>query len=373
MSHLRAVRTDPPPEPALVERLAAAGARLRETDGRRVAVDFGDPAREHAAVRETVGIGVRDRLFTRFAGPHATRFLHGMVTQDVAGLGVGDARYALMLTPKARVVADLRLLRLTDEVLVADTEPGATAALRATLLRYRLGSRLTIEPLEDWACLAVAGPKAGMLLLDAFGVLPRVEPPEGSGTLLEVDGAPLHAVSSALYGEKAVEILGPAAAVSAAWAVLVPLLERHGGAPFGTGTEEILRVEAGVPRQGAELDEQVMPAEVGVVERAVSFTKGCYIGQEPVARLHYRGHANRGLRSLLLDGRPPARGAEVLLDGKVVGRVTSAVHSPAVGRTLALGVLRRELEDGRRVLVAEEGSERSAEVGPVPAYSWRQG
>ena len=129
MSHLRAVRTDPPPEPALVERLAAAGARLREADGRRVAVDFGDPAREHTAVRETVGIGVRDRLFTRFAGPHATRFLHGMVTQDVAGLGVGDARYALMLTPKARVVADLRLLRLTDEVLVADTEPEATATL----------------------------------------------------------------------------------------------------------------------------------------------------------------------------------------------------------------------------------------------------
>ncbi|CAA9527236.1 MAG: tRNA-modifying protein YgfZ [uncultured Thermoleophilia bacterium] len=369
MSHLRAVRTDPPPEPGLLDRLTASGARL--VDGRAVANDFGDVAREHAAVRRAVGIGVRDRLFTRFEGPHATRFLQGMVTQDVAGLAVGDARYALMLTPKARVLSDLRLLRLGDELLVADSEPDATPGLRSTLVRYRLGSRVAIEPLEDWACLAVAGPRAGMLLLDAFGVLPRVEPPEGTGTLLELDGTALHAVASTLYGEKAVEILGPAAGVAAAWAALSDHLPRHGGAPFGTAAEEILRVEAGVPRQGAELDEQVMPAEVGVVERAVSFTKGCYIGQEPVARLHYRGHANRVLRALLLDGAPPAPGSEVVLDGKTVGRVTSAVRSPSLGRTVALGVLRRELEDGRQVLVTRDGEERPAEVAPVPVYSWR--
>jgi folate-binding protein YgfZ len=353
----------------LSARLAAAGGR---PDDGRVPTDFGDVAREHAAVRGTVGLAVRDRAFTRFEGPHATRFLHGMVTQDVEGIAVGDARYALMLTPKARVLSDLRLLRLGAELLVADSEPEAAAGLRATLLRYRLGSRLTIEALDDWACLAVAGPRAGMLLEDAFGVPPRLDPPEGSGTPLVLDGVTLHAVSSALYGEQAVEILGPEAAVAAAWDALAGRLDRHGGALFGTAAEEILRVEAGVPRQGSELDEQVMPAEAGVVERAVSFTKGCYIGQEPVARLHYRGHANRVLRSLLLDGDPPAPGSEVRVEGKAVGRVTSAVRSPSLGLTLALGVLRRELEDGQRVVVGGDGAERAAEVAPVPAYPWRE-
>ena len=369
MPPLHAVDAPVPPEPSLADLLAADGARLGAD--RPVAVHFGDVAREHAAVRRSVGIAVRDRAFLRFAGPHATRFLQGMVTQDVEGLPVGDARYALMLTPKARVVGDVRLLRLGDELMVGDVDPAAAEALRTTLLRYRLGARVTIEPATDLACLAVAGPRAGMLLVDAFGVLPRVEPPEGAGTPLVAAGVPLHAVASGLYGEQAVEIIGPVAGVAAAWSTLAALLPKHDGAAFGTAAEEILRVEAGVPRFGAELDERVMPAEAGVVERAVSFTKGCYIGQEPVARLHYRGHSNRILRALLLDGEPPAPDTELQVDGKAVGRVTSAVRSPALGRTVALGLVRRELDEGAVVELAGDDGPRRAEVAAVPAYHWR--
>ena len=109
------------------------------------------------------------------------------------------------------------------------------------------------------------------------------------------------------------------------------------GRVFGDEAYDVLRVEAGMPRFGAEIDEQVMPAEAGVVDRAVSFTKGCYIGQEPVARLHYRGHANRGLRSILLDGALPAAGATVEVEGREVGRITSAVESPTIGRARGAG------------------------------------
>ena len=127
-----------------------------------------------------------------------------------------------------------------------------------------------------------------------------------------------------------------------------------------------------MPRFGAEIDEQVMPAEVGVVDRAVSFTKGCYIGQEPVARLHYRGHANRGLRAILLDGVLPAAGAAVQVEGREVGRVTSAVASPTLGRGLALAIVRREVDPGQRVGVVTDGGVLEGELAAVPAYRWRR-
>ncbi len=133
----------------------------------------------------------------------------------------------------------------------------------------------------------------------------------------------------------------------------------------------MLRVEAGVPRYGAELDEQVMPAEVGVVDRAVSFTKGCYVGQEPVARLHYRGHANRSLRALA-PAVVPGPGAVVVSGEREVGRVTSAVESPSLGGPLALAVVRREVDDGAHVRIAWEGGACDAEVLGVPPYDWRR-
>ena len=132
---------------------------------------------------------------------------------------------------------------------------------------------------------------------------------------------------------------------------------------FGEEAYDVLRVEAGVPRFGAEIDEQVMPAEVGVVDRAVSFTKGCYIGQEPVARLHYRGHANRGLRAILLDGDPARGRRPVQVEGREVGRVTSAVASPTLGRAVALAIVRREVDPGQRVAVVTDGGLLEGERG----------
>ena len=201
--------------------------------------------------------------------------------------------------------------------------------------------------------------------------MPRTEAPEGEGTSAVVDGETVHVVHTARYGEKAFDVLGPRAATDAALVLLADRLPRFDGDVFDEDAAEVLRVEAGVPRFGAEIDERVMPAEAGLVDRAVSFTKGCYVGQEPVARLHYRGHANRALRALG-PAVVPGPGAVVVVGEREVGRVTSSVDSLSLQRPLSLAIVRREVEEGARVRIAWEGGACDAEVLPLPPYDWRR-
>jgi aminomethyltransferase len=333
----------------------------------------GDLAAEVRAVRETVGIADRGgRAFTLLDGPDAVRFLQGMVTNDVDAIAIDSAAYALLLTPKARVVADMRLTRLAETTFLADSDPGAATALRTVLTRYRLGSKLVIEACDDrFGIVAVAGPQAAALLRDALGAVVQADAAEGAGTAVDLGAGTVHVLRSAFCGEQAFELIGPRPALDRAWERLAAGLAAVGGSVFGDEAYDVLRIEAGMPRFGAEIDEQVMPAEAGVVDRAVSFTKGCYIGQEPVARLHYRGHANRGLRSILLAGTAPEAGATVEVDGREVGRITSAAESPTIGRAVALAIVRREVDPGQRVGVVTADGVLEGELSAVPAYRWR--
>jgi folate-binding protein YgfZ len=327
----------------------------------------------HRAVRTTVGIADRSdaRAFTRVAGPGAVKFLQGLLSAEVAALPVGSAAYALLLTPKARVICDLRALRLADDAYLLDCHPDAAPAMRSTLTRYRLAARAAIDPVDgEYGLVAVAGPKAGMLVADALGILPCVGAPEGEGGEASAGGETVHVVATVDFGEKALDVIGSRTATAAAFEALAGRLERFDGAVFDEGVAEVLRVEAGVPRFGAEIDERVMPAEAGLVGRSVSFTKGCYVGQEPVARLHYRGHSNRELRALA-PAVVPGPDAVVLAGEREVGRITSVVQSPARRGPLALGIVRREVADGDRVRVAWEGGACDAEVVPLPPYDWR--
>jgi folate-binding protein YgfZ len=355
-------------ETALHDRLLALGARYASRDGWAVATSVGDDEAAHAAVRGSVGIADRGaRSFTSIEGRDAERFLQSMVSNDVAALAVGSATYALLLTPKARIIADLRLLRLGEQSFLAETEPASGEELRRTLRRFRMAAQVQIEPAEERVgAIAIAGPGAGALIAAALGAELPVDAAEGTGAAVETGDGTLHALRAARYGVPAVELVGGRAALPALWDALAAALPAHAGAVFGDDVAEVLRVEAGVPRLGAELSDAVMPAEASVVERAVSFTKGCYPGQEPVARLHYRGHANRGLRAIALDGSPPEPGSAVSLGGREVGRVTSSVHSPALGRALALGILRREIAPGQRVDVSDADGDRAGDVLELP-------
>ena len=236
-------------------------------------------------------IARRPRAYVRVSGRDATDFLQRMLSNDVAALDEGDSCEALLLTPKARVIAPLRVWRRGPEDFLLLTEPELGDVVRTQLMRSRFAARCEIEP-EEHTSVVVFGDAAGIPTED-FGV-PAVE-------VLDVD------VEATVSEEE---------------------LER-------------LRIEARTPRFGREIDDRVLPAEAGLVERAVSFTKGCYPGQEPIARLHYRGRANRRLSVLELEPDHSATAeAELLQDGKAVGRVTSSVAG------LALGYVRREVEDG---------------------------
>jgi tRNA-modifying protein YgfZ len=225
----------------------------------------------------------RSRAFVRVAGPDAADYLERMLSNAVAALAPGESCEALLLTPKARVIAPMRVLRRGDDDFLLLTEAELGETLRDELLRMRFAAKAEIG-LEEHSSYLLLGEHGAGVPNDDYGV-PAVEvldqdPPEGLPSLSDED------------------------------------LER-------------LRVEAGTPRFGNEIDDRVLPAEAGLVDRAVSLTKGCFPGQEPIARLHYRGHANRGLRVLEVDGAQV--GAEIVRDGKVVGRVTSV----AAGRALA--------------------------------------
>jgi folate-binding protein YgfZ len=234
-----------------------------------------------------------------------------MVSNDVLALAPGEVCDALLLTAKAKVVATMRVLRRADDDFLLLTEPELGEVLRAELLRTRFAARCEVE-LEPHSSFVLLGDGA-----DEAGGL-RVPTDEYGVPAWEVIDARVPAGAQRLEDEE---------------------LDR-------------LRIQAGTPRFGREIDERILPAEAGLDERAVSFTKGCYPGQEPVARLRYRGHANRSLRVLRIDaGEPPARDAEIHLDGKVVGRVTSAV--PADGGVVALGYVRAEVPDDAIAVVGE--------------------
>ena len=235
----------------------------------------------------------RRRAFLRASGPDAENFLQRMLSNDVAALAPGESCDALLLTPKARVIAPVRVHRRAPDDFLLLTEPELGEALRDQLVRARFAAKVELEAEEHTSTLVFGG---------------------------DVDGIP-----NRDYGESAVEVLD---------ADLEPTLD--------DGMLEVMRIEAGTPAWGKEVDERVLPAEAGLVERAVSLTKGCYPGQEPIARLHYRGHANRGLRVLRIEGEAlPEPDAELLHEGKTVGRVTSAARSD--GAIVALAYVRTKV------------------------------
>jgi tRNA-modifying protein YgfZ len=280
--------------------------------------------REHLeAARGGRAICERDELaFVRISGRDAARLLQNVVTSDIDALAVGEGEYGLALTPKGRPVADAWIVREAEEAFVCACEVVAEDDLVATLRRYRLASRA-----------------------DIGGATREL-------TLLERPSAPAEEDWHA--GPLGALLLATPAEARAAWDAAVA----GGAIAIGRETRETLRIERGVPRFGIDFDGSNLPAEAGVVERAISFTKGCYIGQEPIVRLAHRGHANRELRRLRLD-EPPELPA-ILLDGeREVGRVTSSAGLPE-GGAAALGYVRRAVADGAELVALDSRGARVA-------------
>jgi tRNA-modifying protein YgfZ len=246
-----------------------------------------------------VEVAERERAYVRVAGPEAADYLQRMVSNDVEGLASGEARPALLLTAKARVIAPVVVLRRAGDDFLVLTEPALGEVVRALLTRMRLRAKCEIV-LEEHASVLVFGDAEHGFATDF------------NGAVEVVDGG------------------------------LVPTIDAD--------ELERRRIEAGVPRWGREIDERILPAEAGLDTTHVDFGKGCYPGQEPVARLHYRGHPNRSLRVLELPDLPDYD-AELVHDGKTVGRVTSAVTRED-GSVVALAYVRTEVPPDARLGLA---------------------
>jgi folate-binding protein YgfZ len=243
-------------------------------------------------------VAAREREFVRVAGPDAVDYLQRMVSNDVEALAAGQACPALLLTAKARVLAPLVVLRRAEDDFLVLTEPGLGEPVRAHLIRMRLRARCEIEPEEHESMLVFGG-------VDGFAT-------DWPGAREAIDSG------------------------------LEPTLSEE--------ELELRRIESGVPRWEREIDDRILPAEAGLDRTHVSFSKGCYPGQEPVARLHFRGHPNRGLRVVELD-EMPEYDAPLLHDGREVGRVTSAARR-SDGTVVALAFVRTEVPDDAPLALA---------------------
>jgi folate-binding protein YgfZ len=313
-------------------------------------------AREGAALfdRSTLGkvtVTGRDRL----------AFLQGMLTNDVKGLQPGQGAPAAFLDAHGKVVALLAVYAAEDRVLL-ELPASLTEKTLQTLDRYLISEKAYFEAADDvFAILSVQGPGARPLLEGlAAGALDLL--PYGHAEVT-IAGVPLRVVNRAEGPAPGFHCWVPAAQAASLRAALTAA----GATPAGAETFEVLRIEAGQPAYPRDVDESVILPETRL-DALVSYTKGCYIGQETVARVKYRGHVNRALSGLVIEGdRPPDEGARVVAEGKDVGRVTSAVRSLALGRPIALGYVRREhFEPGSPVTVVDGAGEQPARVAALP-------
>jgi folate-binding protein YgfZ len=296
---------------------------------------------QYRQLREECGLLDRtDRGKLIVSGSEAAEYLQGQLTNDIEALEPGRGCYAALLDRKGHMQADMRVLRLDgDSGYWIDTEPVASGATLRHLQTYKIGREVEVADVgAEKAILGLIGPAtqivSGGPVLDEH----ETEATTVSGVACVAVGVPggLDLLVDAGEAQRLREALLEAGAVA-----------------VGEEAADILRVERGTPRYGVDMSSETMPAEAGIVEAAVSFTKGCYIGQEPVARLHHRGRPNRHLRGLRLSA-PTAPGATLRQGEKEVGTVGSAAVSPAIG-AIALAIVRREVEPGETLSVGEDG------------------
>jgi folate-binding protein YgfZ len=337
------------------------------------------------AVREAVGLcDLSERGKLRFVGRDRRTWLQGQITNDVLRLPEGQGFEAAILNVQGHMLADLRIFALPEAIL-ADLPRETKERIVRTLDRYLIMEQVEIQDVSDELRLySLQGPRAAALLGRALAGIPQLAP---WGVAEVAWGEAMLIVTRVTHtGEDGYDLFVPRARARTLWETLTAALPAHGGFCIKREALNVLRLEAGIPWWGSELDESIVPLEARL-ERAISMKKGCYIGQEIIARIDARGHVNNLLVGLRLEGEPggptrgatvasacPARGDALLAGERVVGRVTAAALSTTLGAPIALGFLRREfVEPGTTVTVRTATGERSARVAALPFVPARFG
>jgi len=336
---------------------------MPEATAPEIPLDYGDATAEYRAVRQGVGVVDRgDRGLVEATGRDRASFLHALLSNEIKALTPGHGCAATLLDVHGKVQVTL-LVWVLDDRIVLVTPPGMAAAVYEQLDKYLFAEKVVLEDVSGaHGLLLVAGPDAPALLRRLAGVTP--DETAWASVAATLDGVDVRLVRGAgETGAAEIWIMTPADGAARVW----DAVRAAGARPVGQHAVEVLRIEAGTPRFGHDVDPSVLLPEIPF-DALVSQTKGCYPGQEVVVRIRDRGHVNRHLRGLVLDGADvPEPGAEIWADGGAVGRITSPTRSPALGRAIALGFVRRQhAAAGTRVEIRSGEQTLGAVVSDLP-------
>ena len=348
----------------------ANGAEFREEDGWHLPLHFGTSLDEYHAVRSRVGLLDHcDRTLLRFTGEDRVSFLQGMVSNDVNKLRPGQGMFAVFADINGKILADTKLFCTDDSFFVELWEP-LKDKIQTHLQRYLIADEVEIADLTgNCGILSLQGPKSTQLLEALLGsqVLPDNELSHGE---LQIDAHRCRVARTTHTGESGFDLW-----ISVSDLPVIAALIQEKGRAFstqwiGTEAQEILRVEAGIPRYGVDMDDENLVLETNL-DHAVNFDKGCYLGQEVIERIHSRGHVNKKLVGMVLEGEGPAqRGDRIQAETKEVGRVTSSVLSPLLNRPVALGYVHKDyVNPGTPLTIQGDGKPFTAMVSPLPFKS----
>ena len=346
------------------------GAEFMEQFNWSIPTQYSDVGSEyHALQRDSGLVDLCNSVILELQGDDRTRFLNGMVTNDIKALLPGQGCHAVFLSPQGRMIADLKILCFAERFLLIG-EPAVKDTLGSTLRKYIIGDRSRLlDRSGELGLFSLQGPKSRQVISMLLGEAPALRSLYDHVEVV-AHTATFEVCRIGRTPAGGFDLVIPYEHLSEIWALLLENGREYGLRPVGFSSYNIRRVESGIPLFGIDMNDQILPLEAGMEKDAISYTKGCYIGQESVARITYRGHVNRKLSGLRLDnGEGILAGDKVLKGDQEVGWISSVVHSPSLGFRIALAYLRREVEHAAEVKVAHESSFTRAEVTALPFIS----
>lgn len=348
-----------------------AGARFAPYGEWELPENYGDLIKEYHAVRNGVGLAdLSCQGHFLVTGSDHVSFLQSLISNDVGLISKERGMYTTLLTAKGRVLSDFYLYPASNGLFM-EIESSNAEKTKEQLLRFKLRSQVKIEALP-WGRLMVSGPRAGQLLETIFG---EMLPPMEERSLFEKawKGFSLFCIKRSITGEEDYHLYLSGDGTALLWEKLLAIGHDPGGhdlevVPVGQAALEVLRIEAGKPRYGDDIDEDILPIEAGLQDEAISYTKGCYPGQEVVARIKTYGHVNKNLYGLVLEGPElPERKSPIYAGDKKVGWITSATRSPLMEKVIAMCYLRPKFAVPGTEVEVEIGSARTAaQATPLP-------
>lgn len=337
-------------------------------DGWNIAVCFSDPITEHKAVRNGIGIADISYLGTlSLTGEDRAVFLHRLISNGVENLSIGEGNYATLLTNRGKIIADMKVYIFEDTIYLS-TAPESVEQTFTELDKYIIADDVELNVVTDRiGAIAIFGQKSPELVESVFGLKGICELAEHHSLSCEIDNQWIGCIRTEYVGENGFYLYTTSDRLEWLWKKLTTTADI---VPIGWDALESLRIEAGTPRYGTELTDAVFPLEAEL-DHAIDFEKGCYIGQEIVARMKYRGHPNRLLRGVEIHAEKPVPQNSSIVDGeKKIGWITSSSYSPTLEKHIALGYLRMVyIENGTPIQIQTQMEKVDGTVVDLPFIS----